>query len=339
MFLLGMGEEEKEPAQIRPQVLVQYPGPGDENEQDIFLFLRPQANNYKTESTVLSIFRSSSEYKKSFWIKYLANFPGGFIERSRLLWKHYAVKIYFAKYGKKCFSKEMQESFEKFYGRDLSSSRVFGSLEAITELSMSSADLFDLYVDKKDILKISGQIIKRIKDKQGKEVFIVNADIPDLLFRKYSNDNCAVIMFRTTLSYYQFNLYIKKIYETLVEKNLVNNPNDDYSEGIRKVFRYSRGPFEQIRDASEFLYTQDGERVDISDMTFARFLHKRGMDYQNIDKFLAYPVGHFSIKDDPTHEHLEEHSLFDFTLYKNYQEAYDALVTLRDQRLTQPGDT
>ncbi len=319
-----------------PQVLLPYPGCGKENEQDIFLLLRPEKNNYQVESLILSTFRESCEYKKTIFIQYLANISGSFIEKTKFFHKHYATKFFFAKHNKDFFSAYMKKSFENHFSQNIADCEVLGAFEASKRLHLSFEELFHINVPYNNILRVSGQIIKKIFDKNKKAVYVINSDIPALLSREYSQENCAVIMFRTTLSYDMFNQYIHKVYEKLIHSKIIFPKNDDeYDVGIKKVFRYSRGPFEQLRDSIEFLYHPNRNNVSIADMTFARYLYEKGVSYDTMVNLLLFPICHVSTDDTLSSvENSEERTIFECTKYATYEQAYAFLYTLRDQRLT-----
>ncbi len=317
-----------------PQVLLPYPGCGKSDEQDIFLLLRPEKNNYKVESIILSTFRESAEYKKTISIPYLANVSGAFIKKSKLFHKHYATKLFFAKHNKDFFSPDMKKAFERHFKQPIADSEVLGAFEAATRLQLSFEELFHINVPLENTVRVSGQVIKKFSDKQGHSVYVVNPDIPALLSREYQYENCAVIMFRTTLSYEAFNRYVHKTYEKLVLSKIISADEDGdcYDTALKKVFRYSRSPFEQLRDAMEFLYHPNGKSVSITDMTFARYLYDKGVSYNTMVNLLMFPVGSFCPNNNP--KIREESTIFECTKYSTYEQAYALLKTLRAQRLT-----
>lgn len=324
------------PKAAAPQVLVAYPGAGEETEQDIFLLLRPETNNCTVESIVLSVFRNAPEYKKEIKIAYLANLPGAFIEHSKLFWRHYATKLFFAQGDKGALSADMRQAFEKFFGVPVAEAEVVGGFAALEKLSYNPEELFFADSAPEDTLRVSGQSIRRMRRAGGKDLFVVNHDIPALLLRGYAAENCAVILFRTSLPYAAFNRYICQTYARLKARGIVKAPPEmTYEEGTKKVFRYSRGPFEQLRDALEFLYDQQGRSVPLADMTFARYLARRGVSQDTMLKLLAFPVGHFSSADTSGGgAQREESTIFEKTKYQNYAQAFDAIAQLQDQRLT-----
>lgn len=317
-----------------PQVLLPYPGCGNSDEQDIFLLLRPEMNNYRVEQIIVSTFRESAAYKKTIFIQYLANVSGAFIEKSKLFHKHYATKLFFAKHNQDFFSGDMKHAFEQHFQRPTDECEILGAFAASKRLGLSFEQLFATAVPARDTLRVSGQVIKRIPDAAQRSVYVVNPDIPALLSRQYHNENCAVVMFRTTLSYEAFNYYMRKAYEKLVLARVIPHvEGEDYDTRLKKVFRYSRSPFEQLRDSMEFLYYPDGARVSISDMTFARYLHNKGISYETMTNLLLFPVGNFCPKDKP--HTTQESTIFDRTKYSTYDHAYELLQSLRAQRLTQ----
>jgi hypothetical protein len=110
-----------------PQVLKPYTGPGKPGEQDIFILLRPKANNCFFESILLSVFRSSPEYRKTLWLEYLANLPGEFISKKKLMEKHYEYRIQFANLGKQAMTDTMKTKFQTVFGVSADESEIYGA--------------------------------------------------------------------------------------------------------------------------------------------------------------------------------------------------------------------
>lgn len=314
-----------------PQVLVPYPGIGKENEQDIFLFLRPETNNYKVESLILSVFRKSSEYKKAISVQYLANLSGKFIENTNLFRKHYAMRLFFAQRDKYALSSHMKERFEYFFSVKFETSEIIGGFEALNRLEINFEDLLRIHISEENTLHISGQTIKKIFDKNGIPVFVINKDLPAIFMRTYTHENCAVIMFRTTLPYEMLNEYIRKIYKVLIENNVIPFvQGGDTCKKIKTVFRYSEGPFEQLRDSIEFLYHSDGTNIELSDTRFAQYLYNKDISYDMMKKLITFPL--LCYQDNFTYE-CNESTLFEQTKYTTYEQAYRFLGKIQRQRI------
>lgn len=67
------------------------------------------------ESSILDAVRSYPKHGSRVKVVYLANIPGDFILRNRIVEKHYAFKLYFARRGKQAFTDGMKKIFESFF--------------------------------------------------------------------------------------------------------------------------------------------------------------------------------------------------------------------------------
>jgi len=73
-----------------PSVLVPYTGPTAEpGEQDIAVYLRPESNGVRVESTMLKVLRQSLAARDRTRLVYLANLPGDFIVSRGVVRDHY----------------------------------------------------------------------------------------------------------------------------------------------------------------------------------------------------------------------------------------------------------
>lgn len=68
--------------------------------QDIFVYLRPESNGILVESTIMKVIGLKAEVANKIKLIYLANLPGEFISKTRVIEKHYRLKLLFTKRGK-----------------------------------------------------------------------------------------------------------------------------------------------------------------------------------------------------------------------------------------------
>ncbi len=321
-----------------PNVLLEYEEATKEEEQDIFVLLRPHTNTYKIESLLLSVFRKSPEYKKTIHIRYFANLPGKFILQSKMLQHHYETKLFFARNGKKAFSNEMKILFEKRYKEDFESAKIMGAFEAMEQLHLEENTLFNMKMNSKHYYKIAGQTINKISSfKNRKPFYIINYEMPAVLLNTISTSNCAVILIRTTLNYKEFNKHVTAAFHLILKETNMRNNGVNETETCKRIFHYSKGPFEQLRDAFEFLYTIDKKKVSPKKFTFAKFLEEKGIPASTLYQLLRYPIGNFLFQNknkNPLITKTTYDSLYELTLFMSYEEAYNILHTMHSQRLT-----
>jgi hypothetical protein len=300
-----------------PQVLVPYPGPDpDQDVQDIFVYLRPETNGVLVESTLLGVIKGCAKYRNGISLIYLANVPGQFILDHHIIEQHYAHKLYFAVHGKKVFTPHMRESFSDYFGVTWSDADIIGSFEALRILGLSPEELFRRWVPRDQMLTVDGQTIKRFG-----ELFVVNYDIPALLHKNNRGTDIAVMVFRCRVSYDYFEGLVDEMQSALVEREIVSARIP-----VSRTFHYSRGPFEQLLDAIDYLYTPDGAPVPLSDLSFVRYAEKRGYGIDNLMGLIKSPICLFG-----TGDILVEENVFAYTLNDSYKEAVDKLKSLRAQ--------
>ena len=332
------------------QVLQPYSGYGHNKEHDIFFILRPQVNHYYFESLLLSVFRTSPEYKKSIWLIYLANIPGYIIRQKKILEHRYEYRIFFAKYGAKEFSDSMLQRFTAFFNVSLESSRVYGGFEAIDICGFTPVELFALPYTK--ILKMSGQSVIQTLDKNGDTIYIINHDIPALLTFYQEGTNSAVFMFRTILSYQEFNRIVMQVVDNITQKIIVEDTSDKKTlqsllskESIevlkgsdfyrhKRIFHFSHGPFEQILDAQDVLYKNNEESSSLEEYTFTQYLLNRGVRLKDIRHMLKNPI--IGIKED---NKVIEESLYIYTRNMSFDRSYELLQNVVYHKNTQCIDT
>ena len=290
-----------------PKVLVPYPGPATtSDEQDIFVYLRPESNGVLVESTLLRVIERCPEYRTTIRLVYLANVPGDYIVAEHTVEEHYAVKFSYAVYGKQYFTPHMKETFSDFFGVPFDSARIIGAFEALRELETTPEELFRLWVPAGDVLVVNGQNIKRTGD-----VYVVNYDMPALLHKNNRGTDFAVMIFRTALTYDAFSEIVTRMHESLVAAGLLEGDLP-----VSRVFHYSKGPFEQILDGIGYLFSADAKTA-LADLTFCRFLADRKIPFDEILGVIRNPICRFTEQSGTT---IEE-NIFVYTKHDSYAEA------------------
>ncbi len=301
-----------------PQVLVPYPGPdGEGSTQDIFLYLRPETNGVLAESVLLRVIQGCSQYRSGIKLVYLANFPGQFIIDNHIVERHYAHKFFFAVHGKRVFTPRMKEEFEHTFGVPFGSAEIIGSFEALHVLDKTPDELFALWVPTRDIVHVDGQTIKRYNG-----VYIVNYDIPALLHKNTRNTDIAVMLFRCTIEYSYFMELVDEMRSELISSNILsaNLP-------VRRAFHYSRGPVEQLLDATDYLRRKDGVPVPFDELSFAVYAQEHGYGVEGLAGVVHSPICLFQQSDGS----LVEENIFTYTASDSYADALAKLRTVRAQ--------
>ncbi len=298
-----------------PKVLIPYPGPtAERDEQDIFVYLRPETNDVRVESTVLKVVEQCPAYKKDMNLVYLANVPGEFITRHHIVEQHYALKLEFAVYGKELFTPSMRAAFSKAFQIPFEEADIIGSFEALRMLKLRPEELFTLWVPEEDLFVVDGQSVKRIGT-----TYVVNYDIPALLHKNSRGTDIAVMIFRVRLGYSFFNELVEQMRDALIRNDLMS-PKTPPS----RAFHYSKGPFEQILDGFGYLFTPQLETASLADLTFSSFLARNGIQFDTIRGVVSHPILHFK---DEYGDTLEE-NLFSYTLFDDYETALRKLRTM-----------
>ena len=311
-------ENEPGRAMSRPTIIIPYPGPSSDTScREIFVYLRPETNGVLTESTILRVVEGTPKYRAGIELAYLANIPGEFIQENNVVENHYRHKMVFTNFGGSVFTSQMIERFERYFGCTFSTSRVLGAFDALDELDFTEEELFDYWVDESDVLQVNCQTIKKIYD-----IFVVNYDIPALIHKNSNRTDIAVMVFRSTLSSREFHSMIGEMGESLRDAGILTE-----GRPIRRVFHYSRGPFEQVLDARGHLYTENGSHVPLNEMQFCSFLQRKGIFCPEIEKILDNPIMEFRTDSGETREEC----LFVYTEDATYEEAYQILISATSQ--------
>lgn len=295
-----------------PTVIIPYKWPISEpSHQDVFVYLRPETNGVRVESLLLRTVRDNPYYDENITLAYLANVPGDFIERNRVIEEHYRDRIYFTLKGKEGFTPYMRRRFEEFFHADFAAARIIGPFEAMRREGWTSEQLFELHVEEEDLCVICAQTIKRVDD-----LYIINYDIPGILHKNHARTDVAVMIFRSNLESPGFQTLIEDIRDRLVEGEVLS-PQTPLSHALH----YSKSPFEQILDASGYLYEPDGSHCPFDTIRYSRWLIEHELPERAIRGVLRHPIFSFL---EPEGERVEEH-IFVYTSGDSYEAAHQKL--------------
>jgi len=252
----------------QPTLLVPYKGPEEGGEaQDIYLYLRPEANGIQVESILMSVIYNDPYLKKNVDLVYLANMPGDYILENHIIEHHYSLNLLFAAMGREAFTPSMIHEFETYFEIPWDQAEVIGSFEAVMTLDMTEEELFKIRVPEQDLLSCHGQSIKRLNHQ-----FIVNYDMPAILHKNNFQTDILVMALRISLPWRQFRGMIRKMTKALIDRKVLP-PNSSAS----RVFHFSKGPFEEIIDGQEYLYRPDNSLTD-EDISFFAFMKRQGVN-------------------------------------------------------------
>jgi len=287
--------------------------------QDVCVYLRPEANGIQVESAMMRTISTNPQYNENVKLVYLANIPGEFIAKHRIIEQHYRLKISFAKQGKRLFTAYMQREFSRYYKVPFEEAEILGAFEAMKRLHYTREGLFNLWVPAEDVFHLNGQTIKRVN-----ELFIVNYDIPAILQKNRTSTDIAVMILRTRLGPGSIHSLMEDMVERLKVDGLLQQ-----SEAFTRVFHFSRSPFEQILDGIGFLYKRDGTHIPLQDIQFYNYLLQQGMSRTEIHQILHYPIFGF-----PNGKgRLKEQTVYAASYGMDYKRAYQMLLTAKAQIL------
>ena len=287
--------------------------------QDVCVYLRPEANGIQVESALMRTIHTNSHYKENVRLVYLANLPGEFIARHRIIEQHYRLKLSFAKHGKRMFTAYMQQEFSHYFGVPFEKAEILGAFEAMKRLHYSREELFRLWVPAQDIMHVNGQTIKRVGS-----VYIINYDIPAILLKNKMSTDIAVMILRTRLGPDSIHTLMMEMVERLKQDGLLQE-----SEAFTRVFHFSRSPFEQILDGIGFLYRNDGTHIPLNEIQFYCYLQERGLGDEEIHQILHYPIFSFVNK----RGGLIEQTVYAASYGMDYEAAYQTLLSAKAQIL------
>ncbi len=292
----------------KPTIIIPYPGPSlAPDVQDIFIYLRPESNGVQVEGPLLKSIRDYPAPKGSLKIIYMANIPGSFLIKHRIIEEHYSLKVRFAMLGRDLFTPTMRRSFEDYFQIPFSEAEIIGAFKALKKLKLTSEELFHLWIPEKDLLTIHGQTVKKVKD-----IFIVNYDIPALIHKNNNRTNIFVIILRSFLPYIENHKIIDLTGKSLGEQGLLADHMP-----LSYILHYSKGPFEQILDGLGYAYTREEKHAALPSLSFFAYLLERGCDREDILDAIHNPIMNFS-----TESGIAEKNLLLFTAEKSFEEAY-----------------
>lgn len=301
-----------------PSVLLPYPGPDATGAtQDIFVYMRPETNGVLAESAVLRVVERCPEYKSRLNLVYLANLPGDFIIHEHIVEEHYALKLYFAVHGKAAFTGAMQERFTEYFNVPFDDAPVIGSFEAVRQMELSPAQLFDLRVKPSDVLAVAGQTVKRVGS-----VYIVNYDVPALLHKNNRDTDVAVMIFRTSLDYDYFSGLLVQMKEGLVAARVMN-PTYHLSRAVH----HSKSPLEQVLDGMGYLYEPGGAAVPFDRLSFVAYCAGRGMTAEEVRGIVTHPLARFQEGDG----RVVEDDAVSYTYHDSFQASLEKLQRMISQ--------
>ncbi len=286
--------------------------------QDVFLYLRPETNGIRVESVMMRTLRVRPQYQDRVKIAYLANLPGDFIQKNRIIEEHYRLKLLFTKRGKSLFTPYMRSEFSRYFKVPFEEAEIYGAFEAMKRLGYSREELFHLWVPKKDIFHLNGQTIKRFKE----NVFVINYDIPGILNKNSVATDVAVMILRSSFEPEELRGMITDIVEELRKVGILDN-----TKGYSRVFHYSKGPYEQILDAVGFLYDSEGRHIPLDEVHFYNFLLEKGLDNHKILELLKNPIFLFPNNGQGDYEE----TIYAATFEQEYEEAYQTLLSAKAQ--------
>ena len=288
-----------------PTILIPFKGPVLEPEaQDIFLYLRPESNGVLVESM---LFRVLKHYFEKCQVVYLANIPGDFIIKNKIIEQHNAIKLNFARKGKKAFSPAMCQRFERFFGVSFGSAKIIGAFKALEILPLTEEELFSLWVPPENYTQILGQSIKQYGD-----YFIVNYDIPAILHKNSRKTDIAVMIFRSYLGRKEFHHMVEDMSNKLIQENVVSP-----DRSLARTFHYSHGPFEQILDGIGYLYDENGQHLQIENISFLTFLINNKCSANDVLEAVKNPLMKFKL----ANGQIIEENIFSYTVDDTYSEA------------------
>jgi len=265
-----------------PKLLVPYAGPDASGDTiDVYFYLRPETNGVLTESVIMKTIVGNPRWKDLCRLVYLANYPGDFIQTRHVVEHHYRVKIHFARHGGSSFTPGMRRAFERKFGVSFQAERVLGAFAALDVLGLDAEELFAYRVEDPDMLICMGQNIKRYGD-----WWIVNYDIPALLHRNTFDTDIAVMIFRLSLPWSEFQTIVAAMSEHLVDVGILSG-----DVAPSRAFHHSKSPWEQLLDGIDYLWgvdVQDGGAED--DISFGAYMMSRGYSRDQLREVIRRPI-------------------------------------------------
>ena len=175
----------------KPTIVLPYTeSNSNENFRDLYIYLRPESNGIRVESLIFGLIHDNFLYRDGISLVYLANLPGDFVSKEKIIERHYNLKCEIAKKGRECFTPLMIERFEKWYKVNWDDVNIVTAYEALRILKVTSKELFNVWVNEKDFFYVHGQSIKKIG-----QLYVINYDIPELLKMNNLETDIATMVF------------------------------------------------------------------------------------------------------------------------------------------------
>ena len=293
-----------------PSLIIPYPGPDPSGEtSDIYVYLRPETNGVLTESVIMKTILEKPEWKESVKLVYLANYPGGFIHTKKLIEHHYRLKIHFAENGGSVFTRGMISAFEKKFKVGFESSKVLGAFDSLKFTGMNEEELFNYRVLPENMLSVLGQNIKKYNN-----IWIVTYDIPAILHKNTFSTNIAVMIFRISSDWDEFQKIVDGTAEHLKEAGILSE-----NTSLSRAFHYSKSPWEQMLDGTDYLWGVDVSDGGVEDdISFGAFLMNRGWSRERIRETIRNPLVLYR---NGNGSFITEKNIFEATAGMNYFQA------------------
>ena len=306
----------------KPTIIVPYCGAtSDPQALDIFLYVRPDTNGVVGESIITKAIERCPEYRKKIQLIYMVNIPGECIVQDQLIEHYYALKIYFARNGRQSLTPYMRQQLESFFQCRWKDVEVVGAFQAMQMLNYSEEELFNLWVDKQEVLDIHGQTIKKIED-----LYVINYDVPALLKKNTNSTDIAVMLLRLWLPYQYMDSLAERIAQNMVEHHIL-----PAGQTPARAFHYSYGPFDQLRDGINFLFDNNHQHCNLNALSFGRYLLERGVTKESIYHLIDNPL----VLLQENKREPSEASLFMYTRCRSYQETFKTLQQIIAQPVMQ----
>lgn len=301
-----------------PTIILPYPGPAEtEGVQDIFIYLRPETNGMLAESTILKVVKAAKAEHHAMELVFLANIPGEFIVRNKIVEQYYALRLHFAAMGKVAFTADMKRKFETHFRQPFENAAIYGAFQALKQMGKNPEELFDTWVANDDVATIAGQCVKKVGSN-----YIVNYDVPALLHKNSKSTDIAVMLFRTRLDYAEVRGIVANMHAAICGAGILS-PRFDAA----RAFHYSKGPFEQVKDGIAYLMADNRLKLGIEDFTFARWLSKHGVGTRELCEVLLNPIVAIEHDGSTTEEYL-----FAYTQFKSYEECLALFERIKARR-------
>jgi len=94
-----------------------------------------------------------------------------------------------------------------------------------------------------------------------------------------------------------------------------------------RAFHYSKGPFEGLLDATDYLRVADGDPVAVDELSFVAYARAHGYTAADLLGVVRSPICRFELPDGS----LVEENIFTYTTTDTYAKALSKLASIRSQ--------